>query len=73
MGVVEGFSCSCCNYYFKDEEDRSIHLGQCRYNPPVRVMIGARMPSVFPEVRPEHWCGKWKARGWLRQLERGEL
>ena len=73
MDQVKEYGCIGCNYYFHDQEGGPIHLGECRYNPPVRVMIGSRLPSLFPEVRPEHWCGKWKARGWLRQLERGEL
>jgi hypothetical protein len=69
--VVAEFSCSACNYFYSCRNWKGVEVfGECRYNPPI---VDGVMPGVFPRVEPEDWCGKWKARGWLRQLERGEL
>ncbi len=71
--VVGEFSCSACNYFYSDHqlELEGFNVqGECRYNPPVAL---SGFESVFPRADPDDWCGKWKRRGWLRQLERGEL
>ena len=70
-GTVGKFSCSACNYCYSGRNWKGVEVfTECRYNPPVAVN---GLSSVFPRVEPDDWCGKWKARGWLRQLERGEL
>lgn len=69
--VVNDFSCRACNYLHSNRDWKGDVLNnECRYNPPIAVN---GISSVFPRVEADDWCGKWKARGWLRQLERGEL
>ena len=51
-------TCSTCKYFEPTAEE-------CRYNPPTIIGysmdLGDRGPIVFfPEVRKDHWCGKWE-------------
>ena len=69
--VVNEFSCRACNYFCSHRNWEGVEVSsECRYNPPIAV---GGLSSMFPGVKPDDWCGKWKARGWLRQLERDEL
>jgi hypothetical protein len=53
----QGVECSKCWYWDKDKE--SENMGECRANPPIRLLIQEQM-GLWPVTSGEEWCGNFK-------------